>query len=51
MLTQRIYGLAVGYEDLNDHEQLRSLLRMRAGSIGNVDHDDPAISLLIPTRS
>jgi hypothetical protein len=23
MLTQRIYGLALGYEDLNDHEQLR----------------------------
>src|SRR5437588_1614391 len=24
MLAQRIYGLARGYEDLNDHEQLRS---------------------------
>ena len=24
MLGQRIYGLALGYEDLNDHEQLRS---------------------------
>jgi hypothetical protein len=24
MLSQRIYGLAPGYEDLNDHEQLRS---------------------------
>ena len=23
MLTQRVYGLAMGYEDLNDHEQLR----------------------------
>src|SRR5947209_9429499 len=23
MLSQRIYGLALGYEDLNDHEQLR----------------------------
>lgn len=23
MLAQRIYGLALGYEDLNDHEQLR----------------------------
>ena len=22
MLSQRIYGLALGYEDLNDHEQL-----------------------------
>ena len=24
MLAQRIYGLALGYEDLNDHEQLRA---------------------------
>ena len=24
MLSQRIYGLAPGYEDLNDHEQFRS---------------------------
>ena len=24
MISQRIYGLALGYEDLNDHEQLRS---------------------------
>jgi hypothetical protein len=24
ILSQRIYGLALGYEDLNDHEQLRS---------------------------
>jgi hypothetical protein len=23
MVSQRIYGLALGYEDLNDHEQLR----------------------------
>jgi len=23
MLTQRVYGLALGYEDLNDHDQLR----------------------------
>ena len=23
MLSQRIYGLALGYEDLDDHEQLR----------------------------
>jgi len=27
-LAQRIYGLALGYEDLNDHEQLRRI-RMR----------------------
>jgi hypothetical protein len=33
MLAQRIYGLALGYEDLNDHEQLRQdpLLAMLAG--------------------
>ena len=33
MLAQRIYGLALGYEDLNDHEQLRSdpLLALLAG--------------------
>src|SRR3954451_23851840 len=24
MLAQRIYGLALGYEDVNDHEQLRN---------------------------
>jgi hypothetical protein len=24
MLSQRIYGLALGYEDLNEHEQLRA---------------------------
>jgi DDE family transposase len=23
MLSQRIHGLALGYEDINDHEQLR----------------------------
>jgi hypothetical protein len=33
MLAQRIYGLALGYEDLNDHEQLRNdpLLALVAG--------------------
>jgi Transposase DDE domain group 1 len=33
MLAQRVYGLALGYEDLNDHEQLRHdpLLRVLAG--------------------
>jgi len=33
MLAQRIYGLALGYEDLNDHEELRNdpLLALRAG--------------------
>ena len=33
MLSQRIYGLALGYEDLNDHEQLRNdpLMALLAG--------------------
>ncbi|HEX5284025.1 MAG TPA: IS1380 family transposase [Bryocella sp.] len=33
MVAQRIYGLALGYEDLNDHEQLRRdpLLAMLSG--------------------
>lgn len=37
MLRQRIYGIGLGYEDINDHEQLRSdpLLAAVCG------HDDP----------
>ncbi|MGH9630358.1 MAG: transposase, partial [Bryobacteraceae bacterium] len=33
MISQRVYGLALGYEDLNDHEQLRHdpLLGVLAG--------------------
>jgi hypothetical protein len=33
MVAQRIYGLALGYEDLNDHEQLRNdpLMQVLAG--------------------
>ena len=33
MLAQRIYGLALGYEDLNDHDQLRNdpLMSVLAG--------------------
>lgn len=33
MVAQRVYGLALGYEDLNDHEQLRKdpLLQVLAG--------------------
>jgi hypothetical protein len=33
LVSQRVYGLALGYEDLNDHEQLRHdpLLRTLAG--------------------
>jgi hypothetical protein len=34
MVSQRVYGLALGYEDLNDHDQLREdpLLMLLAGS-------------------
>src|ERR1017187_5890662 len=40
MLAQRIYGLALGYEDLNDHEQLRNdpLLALLSGKR---DLDEP----------
>jgi hypothetical protein len=33
LVSQRVYGLALGYEDLNDHEQLRHdpMLRVLAG--------------------
>jgi len=33
MLRQRVHGLALGYEDLNDHEQLKKdpMLRLLAG--------------------
>src|ERR1017187_3972014 len=33
MVSQRVYGLALGYEDINDHEQLREdpLLQVLAG--------------------
>ena len=33
MVRQRVYGLALGYEDLNDHERLRQdpLLQVMAG--------------------
>ena len=40
MVAQRVYGLALGYEDLNDHEQLRNdpLMQVLAGS---PELDDP----------
>jgi len=37
LLAQRIYGLALGYEDLNDHEQLRRDPLLAAAC----DKDDP----------
>ena len=36
LLRQRVHGLALGYEDLNDHEQLRH---------------DPRLSLLVPAQN
>ena len=49
MLAQRIYGLALGYEDLNDHEQLRQdpLLAMLAGKREN---NQPLVGKSTPTR-
>jgi len=45
MVSQRIYGLALGYEDLNDHEQLRQdpLMRVLAGK-ENVEDEDEALA-------
>ena len=41
LLAQRIYGIALGYEDLNDHDQLRKdpLLAVVAGSKDPVGAD------------
>jgi hypothetical protein len=36
LLRQRLYGLALGYEDLNDHEQLRSDVLL-AAVVGKTD--------------
>ena len=49
MLSQRVYGLALGYEDLNDHEQLRKGSRVwssggagRTGATaGRQEHVEP----------
>ena len=43
LVSQRVYGLALGYEDLNDHEQLRQdpLLRVLAGK---TDVEDGALA-------
>jgi hypothetical protein len=45
MVSQRIYGLALGYEDLNDHEQLRQdpLMRVLAGK-EDVEDEDEALA-------
>src|ERR1700686_391290 len=43
LVSQRVYGLALGYEDVNDHEQLRQdpLLRVLAGK---ADVEDSALA-------
>ncbi len=49
MLSQRVYGLALGYEDINDHEQLRKdpvfgILAGRedtGGTAGGQEHIEP----------
>jgi hypothetical protein len=45
LVSQRIYGLALGYEDLDDHEQLRQdpLLRVLAGK-ENVEDEDETLA-------
>ena len=40
LLRQRIYGLALGYEDLNDHQALRHDLAVQTA----VDRDTPLAS-------
>jgi Transposase DDE domain group 1 len=51
LVSQRVYGLALGYEDLNDHEQLRQdpVLRLMAGKaevaeqpLARKEHAEPA---------
>jgi hypothetical protein len=43
LVAQRIYGLALGYEDLNDHDQLRRdpLLALLVGKIDPTGQDRP----------
>lgn len=40
LVAQRVYGLALGYEDLNDHDALRSF----AGAVGGPDRSTGRIS-------
>ena len=46
MLSQRIFGLALGYEDLNDHEQLRSDPLLGASVRRGRSHRQPGASEL-----
>lgn len=54
LLAQRIYGLALGYEDLNDHDRLRRdpLLAVAAGKLDPLGRDrlrDQGIALAAPS--
>jgi hypothetical protein len=46
LLAQRVFGLALGYEDLNDHDQLRHdpLLAVLAGKSEPSPDDGPALA-------
>ena len=46
MLRQRVYGLALGYEDLNDHDNLRHDLAWQTA----VERDQPAASTALRRR-
>ena len=46
LLRQRVYGLALGYEDQNDHNQLRHDLALQTA----VDRDRPLASQSTPNR-
>jgi hypothetical protein len=40
LVGQRVFGIALGYEDLNDHDPLMAARRLRAGG-GQVDAQPP----------
>ena len=50
LLAQRIYTLALGYEDLNDHDELRNdpLLAVLAGKDDPTGTESPAWSTTMP---
>src|SRR5450756_2221554 len=49
MLSQRVYGLALGYEDLNDHEQLRKDLVFGILA-GREKLDEPLVKVFIESH-
>ena len=42
MLRQRVYGLTLGYEDLNDHDRLRKDLALQTATERNTDLASPS---------